>query len=310
MCNLTINSIVACYIFYQEAVMFSKIRTFVLFIVVSQFLSACGGGGSGTSFDRTLLRAGEVNSSTLENSARGTVRLQVYLPPNWDINRAKSYPLVFFLHGSGGNENSYFNTVLPSQLNRWINQNDIPPFVLVSLDSEKVNNVEQRWTTRNNAALFTSSATNELRAFSLQNFNAGNKTNTDNKVSIQGYSLGAQGVVFYASTAPDKFSSAVADAFVSPGGLQQGLDIALQNRQAIIDSGIKIRLSIGDQDLIERFTTVSEQTHDFLTENNIPHEYEVLTDTTHNFFSIWNANTSSGDINGLHELKLHASTWQ
>jgi len=278
-----------------------------LFLIFSFFLSACGGGSS---LPDTLasLKVGEVNTAIVNSASRGDVNLEVYLPPSWK-KTGDSYPVIFFLHGSGGNEKGFFNNVDYQQLNDWIKQGELPPFVLIAIASHRLSGVEQQWSTAANETFFTSLAKKELRAFSLENFNAGDLSEKSSKVSIHGHSRGAHGALHYAFKFPDKFTSAVADAFVSDYALAEEQANALQNKNAIINSDIKIRMSVGDKDGFESFRHASLILHNYLNEIAIPHEYEVLAETGHSFYSLWNSETASTKINGLYELKLHAESW-
>ena len=55
--------------------------------------------------------------SSFLSPSRGLVDYSVYLPPQWQRNSDKTYPLVFFLHGQTGWERSFPDSVPATQLN-------------------------------------------------------------------------------------------------------------------------------------------------------------------------------------------------
>ena len=281
-------------------------NTFAL-LLVSFYLVACGSGSSSKP-ESTNFKAGKVNVTSINSASRGRVNLEVYLPPKWK-KEGETYPVIFFLHGAFGNEKGFFRNVKYQQLNDWINQGKLPPFVLIAIASHYVDGIEQQWSSAANETFLTSRANTELRAFSLKYFNAGDSSRDIRKTSIHGHSRGARGALHYGLKFSTLFTSAIADAFVSDYALEEEQQNALQYKNAIISSGIKIRLSVGDSDAFENHRKTSALMHGYLDSIGIAHQYEVLTDTNHTFHSLWNGITTNSEINGLYELKLHATTW-
>ena len=282
-----------------------KFKSIFLLVLMIFYMIACGGSDSD---DKNTFKAGKVNTTTIDSTSRGTVNLEVYLPPTWK-KEGVTYPVIFFLHGAFGNEKGFFRNVEYQQLNDWITQGELPPFVLVSIASHYISGVEQQWSSAPNEDFLTSSASTELRAFSLRHLNAGDANRDVQKTSIHGHSRGARGALHYAVKFPTLFTSAVANAFVTDYALEEEQQNALQNKNAILDSRIKLRLSVGDQDAFENHRNTSSLMHSYLESINIPHDYEVLIDTNHSFSSLWNSTTKTAELNGLYELQLHATTW-
>jgi hypothetical protein len=110
---------------------------------------------------------------------------------------------------------------------------------------------------------------------------------------------------------PDKFASAVANAFVSDYALSDRKRDANTNRESVLESGILIRMVIGTRDryVIEQDRTATPEMHEHLQGLGIPHEYEVLEGVTHGLRSIWNHRRPDGGKNGLYELQFHARAW-
>ena len=283
-----------------------KFNSLFLLFIMTFYIIACGGSNSET--DKNILKAGKVNTAVVQSESRGKVKLEVYLPPTWK-KEGETYPVIFFLHGAFGNEKGFFRNVKYQQLNDWIEKGELPPFVLVSIASDYILGTEQQWSSTPNEIFLTSRASSELRAFSLLHFNAGDASRDTRKTSIHGHSRGALGALHYALKFPTLFTSAVANAFVSDYALAEEQQNALQNKNAILNSGIKLRLSVGDRDAFENHRKTSSLMHHYLESTDIPHDYEVLVETNHTFSSLWNSTTRTSELNGLYELKLHVSTW-
>ncbi len=255
------------------------------------------------------LKPGGYTYSRFLSPSRGLVDYSVYLPPQWKRNSSKTYPLVFFLHGQLGWEHSFPDSVPSTQVNQWIAQGVIPPMVIVSLRTGRLEgNAEEQWSSARNERLLTSENRNELRAFIRQQFRAGMSAKT---TAIHGHSRGSRGAIHYALKYPTSFSSAVANAFVSDYALEETKQIAQQNLQQIRSQGIPLRISIGDRDefALNMGRHASPVIHQFLDNLNIPHDYEVFAGVNHGFVNIWNTRQKSGLPNGLGELQFHARAW-
>ena len=255
------------------------------------------------------LKPGAYSYSRFLSPSRGLVDYSVYLPQEWKRNSNKTYPLMFFLHGQLGWERSFPDSVPASQLNQWIAQGVIPPMVIVSLRTGRLNgNVEEQWSSARNESLLTSENSNELRQFIRQQFRAGMSAKT---TAIHGHSRGSRGAIHYALKYPTSFSSAVANAFVSDYALDETKQIAQQNLQQIHSQGIPLRISIGDRDefALNMGRQASPVIHQFLNNLQIPHDYEVFSGVNHGFVNIWNTRQRSGLPNGLGELQFHAGAW-
>lgn len=252
-------------------------------------------------------RGGTYTVSSFESGARGKVFFTVYLPPGWRAEGSESYPLIFFLHGQSGDEYRFSDNVPLTQLNQWIGEGLVPPFVLVSPRGSDIPNSVQ-WYHPENVTLLTSEAPDELRAFCWGTFRAGGDPT---RISVQGQSRGASGTIFFALNYWDSFASAVANAFVSDYVLESYKDAATANREAIIASGIPLRMTIGTEDsyVVEQGRVGSEALHQHLQVLGIPHEYEVLPGVTHAFSSLWHYVRPDGLVTGLYELQYHARAW-
>lgn len=293
-----------------------KILVVLIMLLMSYVLSACGGGESSSGFLNeeppiSALKPG-LNNAIVNSNFIGKTKLEVYLPPKWNKDVQTKYPVIFFLHGQGGKQTDFFDTVDSTELDKWINKGELPAFVFISIESLYVNGVEQQWSVSNNEKFLTSDKESELRAYALKHFKAGDSPEAEKvvKTSIHGFSRGARGAVHYAVKFPKRFSSAVSDAFVSDYALGEEKNNALKSKSQFLASGIKLRMSVGDRDSFEERRHVTLQMHNYLNSLGLPHEYEVLTNASHSLYTIWNSVTKPIVINGLYELKYHAKTWK
>ena len=255
------------------------------------------------------LRPGGYTYSRFMSPSRGLVDYSVYLPLDWKRDSTKKYPVVYFLHGQTGWERSFPDSVPAKQLNQWIAKGFIPPMVIVSLRTERLNGKdEEQWSSARNEKLLTSESSNELRAFVREQFRAGMTAKT---TAIHGHSRGSRGAIHNALKYPTSFSSAVANAFVSDYALQETMQIASQNIAQIRSNGIPLRISIGDRDefALNMGRRASPVIHRFLNNLQIPHDYEVFPGVDHGFVNIWNTKQKNGLPNGLAELQFHAGAW-
>lgn len=258
------------------------------------------------------LKAGEYTHSRFISPSRGLVDYSVYLPQGWSRSSKQTYPLVFFLHGQTGWENSFSEAVPASQLNQWIARGLIPPMVIVAPRAGRIGangRTEEQWSSPRNEAMLTSEQGNEFRAFIRQQFRAGMSAKT---TSIHGHSRGSRGAIHYALKFPDSFASAVANAFVSDYALQETMQIASQNQQRLRSNGIPLRISIGDRDefVLNLGRKASPVIHKHLTDLKIPHQYQVFPGIDHGFANLWNIRLKNGMPHGLSELQFHAGAWR
>ncbi|NQZ81678.1 MAG: hypothetical protein HRT52_11740 [Colwellia sp.] len=291
-------------------------KVFKQVILTGLFLSLLACGNKNVSVDTpvtrdvgTALQAGSTHFTSVISDVRGNVALEVYLPPSWDKTDDVGYPVIFFLHGGTGDEKSFFNHVESQQLNLWINNGEVPPFVLIAIESEYIGGEEGQWSSANNEVFLTSEEQGELREFTRSNYNAGHSSQS---ISVHGQSRGARGALHYAFKYPAKFAAAMSNAFVSDYALEEEQINSLSNKEAIKASGIKIRMVIGTEDnwVLEQGRQASYIMHDYLTDIGITHEFEILQNAGHQLNSMWLTSTESGLVNGLYELKLHAQMWK
>jgi enterochelin esterase-like enzyme len=59
---------------------------------------------------------------------------RVYLPPDYETNPSRRYPVLYMLHGAGGNYTEWSDSFLPERLDQMIRDGEVPPLILVMPD--------------------------------------------------------------------------------------------------------------------------------------------------------------------------------
>ena len=241
---------------------------------------------------------GQITLSTFESKARSTVPYFVYLPPNWCPN--SNYRLVLFLHGQGGDEETFQKYVAARQLNEWILTGEIPNIVIAGIRGDDNKN-DIQWFTEDNEALL--SPNGEFIEFCRNKFSAGGE---QEGISIEGHSRGAGGALHLMLKYPSAYTSVVSMGYVSDYTLNLNKKMALANYKALIESQVKLYIEIGTEDRFVKNQNrrASFILHEYLNEIELPHSFEYLYGVEHGFNSFWNYD-SEGRLNGLRHLKRH-----
>ncbi len=61
-------------------------------------------------------------------------KYRVYLPPDYQSRTQRRYPVLYMLHGNGGNYTEWSDSFLPEQADRLMAEAEIPPFIIVMPD--------------------------------------------------------------------------------------------------------------------------------------------------------------------------------
>lgn len=59
---------------------------------------------------------------------------RIYLPPDYLTKQTKRYPVLYMLHGNGGNYTEWTDSFLPEQADRLIVAGEMPPIIIVMPD--------------------------------------------------------------------------------------------------------------------------------------------------------------------------------
>jgi enterochelin esterase-like enzyme len=250
--------------------------------------------------------------STLMN---GVIGYNIYLPPNYHENERR-YPVMYFLHGRGGNESS--DIWISQHLHKLLADADeeISPMIIVFPNGMETSGYRN---SQDNSMPMESIIIDEL----LTHIDGTDRTlaNREHRV-IEGFSMGGQGALFLASKHPDLFCSAVSyagaffdwDDLVQRGNEEQmkvyNNDPALfapytayywcTENAAEIRSGVKIRIIVGKKDFLYENNI---KMHKHLESLEIAHEYDELDDVDHNIGMMY-------DMKGREGLRFHSSNIQ
>lgn len=259
-------------------------------------------------FKNLSLDEGKFFHSSLESPSKGNIPFCVYLPPDWKSNDTMTYPLLIFLYGQGGDEFSFSNDIPAQQLNQWIKEKTITPFVLFCFLGNK-NPEAIQWFDSDNENFLISDARSELKDFCRKNFRAGM---TNQQIALEGQSRGASGVLHYAFKYPNHFSSFISNAFVSDYTLNNLKSLVRENKVDLMNDNFRLRIEIGDKDSFAKNydRKGSKLIHEYLMDQNIAHEYEMISDCDHWYRDFWNHYREEEKmLNGLFHLKYHEVAW-
>ena len=111
-----------------------KIIKYSLLSIIVMALSGCGETVTDTQFDTTLPPAGIIKELTFDATVIGeaTRTANVYLPHVYDATRAAGYPVVYQLHGAGGDNDTWPTGYdLAQLLDRMISEGVLEPTIVV-----------------------------------------------------------------------------------------------------------------------------------------------------------------------------------
>jgi len=204
---------------------------------------------------------------------------RIYLPPGYDSDTSRRYPVLYMLHGYSGNRVEWFNCGLFNQADQLINQNIIPPMIIVLPTGD-----QDYWVDHANGGLqWGKYVAQDVTGFIDQNFRT--KADRQNR-AIGGLSMGGHGglqiginysqifgiisgtsaTIREKATLPDFFGDDTWFAAHDPISLAQTTDPNTLK-------GLKIWIDIGldDKDWVAR----NQLLNDILNNRGIPHEFHL-----------------------------------
>lgn len=231
---------------------------------------------------------GRLREVIFPSPSYGDVTLLVYTPPNYFAQGdGRRFPVVYWLHGSGGNHLQLESTLnaLPvagagaaAKLDTLIGSGQIPPLLMVGVNSP--NGV---WDAANLALI-----TRELPAFVDASYRTVAKRSGR---GIEGFSLGSQGLSIYATARPDLFASIslLGGAFLSANWTAAA--------PSLLRDGAEVYLTVGDAD---GFFPQSASFDAQLTQLGIAHTFAVVPGAVH-------SNTQLYAARGIDILRWHGA---
>jgi S-formylglutathione hydrolase FrmB len=262
-------------------------------VMLVPVLAAGGASGDGWNNPPSGPLPAGVRHATFRSDSMGVdVGYNVYLPPDYATNAARRYPVVYWLHGLGGNETS---GVFPADADAAVRAAAVPPLILVSANG----GARTRYHDSADGRIMADTLiAKELVAHVDKTYRtiasrAGR--------SVQGMSMGGNGALKFAFRYPDLFGSAVAFAPALVDGdwmaandrefldtmfagdkeryqREIAASVLRRNAEEVRRQGVEILIVVGTADaLLDRARAM----HRLLGELKLRHEYVELETVPH-----------------------------
>jgi len=214
---------------------------------------------------------GKIDTVSYPSTTVGSIRkVSIYTPPGY--NKKKNYPVLYLLHGIGGDEKEWLNQGNPQIiLDNLYALNKVEPMIVVMpngramKDDRAIGNIMEKEKVDAFAA-FEKDLLNDLIPFIEKNY----KVYTDREHrALAGLSMGGGQSLNFGLGNLDKF--AWVGGFSSAPNTKQPTELVPDAEKA--KNMLKLLwISCGDKDGLLR---ISERTHNYLTEKNVPHIYFI-----------------------------------
>ena len=232
---------------------------------------------------RSGIAKGKIDSFTYASTTVGANRKAlIYTPPGFD--RTKKYPVLYLLHGIGGDEYEWYNQGKPNViLDNLYAQAKVQPMIVILPNGRAMKDDRATGNVYGKAAAFATFEQDllvDLIPYVEKNFSV--LTDRENR-AIAGLSMGGGQSLNFGMGHLDKF--AWVGGFSSAPNTKAPQEMIPDPAKA--KSLLKLLwISCGDKDGL---ITNSKRTHDYLVTNNVPHIYRVLPGGYHDF-KAWKEN--------------------
>lgn len=266
-----------------------------LFLLVLIAVSASVQSQSTASFEipkdfdapRENVASGSIEEISYFSETVGVERnAMVYTPPNFDS--AKDYPVLYLLHGIGGDENAWIeNGNLKNILDNLYAEDKIEPMIVVLPNGRAMKNdrAEGDIFSRERIAAFSTfekDLLNDLIPFVEAEYPV--IADREHR-ALAGLSMGGGQSLNFGLGNLDQFS--YVGGFSSAPNTKPGEDL-VEDPQEVNEKLKLLYISCGD---VDDLLNISKQTHQYLQENNIKHEYVILPGG--HDFEVWKKNLYS-----------------
>lgn len=255
-------------------------------LITALFVGVCL-GVQAQDFDvfKSEIAHGKIDTIVYNSTTVGSQRRAlIYTPPGFD--KSKKYPVLYLLHGIGGDEKEWFNQGKPNViLDNLYAEKKLVPMIVVLPNGRAMKNDRAVGNIYDGErvqafANFEKDLLIDLIPFVEKSYPV--LTDRENR-AIAGLSMGGGQSL--------NFGLGNLDYFSWIGGFSSAPNT--KSPQQLIPDVEKAKASIkllwvscGDKD---NLINVSKRTHDFLVENNIPHIYDVIEGGYHDF-KVWKLN--------------------
>ncbi|WP_235714423.1 endo-1,4-beta-xylanase [Alkaliflexus imshenetskii] len=225
---------------------------------------------------------GKVELITYKSKTVGVNRsARVYTPPGF--NKKKKYPVLYLLHGIGGDENEWYNNGVPHIIfDNLIAEGRMEPMIVVLPNGRAMKNDRAEGNIFEPEkveafARFEKDLLNDLIPHIEKKYPV--LKNRENR-AIGGLSMGGGQTLNFGLGNLDKF--AWVGAFSSAPNTKAPAEL-LPNPNSAKELLNLLYVSCGDKD---NLIHVSKRTHEYLKANDVPHIYRVIPDGYHDF-AVW-----------------------
>jgi len=248
----------------------------------------------------TATPAGGVDYGSLQSPSLGKeLKFAILLPPSYQTDTKRRYPVLYFLHGMNGNEHEFERRGVAAAVNKMREEGKIGEMIIVSPAGEN-----SFYLNAKNGPQYEDAVIKDLIPFIEKNYRT---IGTTAGRSIQGLSMGGWGALYLAFKHPEMFSSVTAHCAAlfselpkTQGGDQRSMFMARligrifgdppddayfrannpvflveQNLASIKKSGIKVYFDCGEQDRYG-FQEPNKSFDEKLTKLGLTHEFHMF----------------------------------
>lgn len=234
---------------------------------------------------RSGILQGKIDTIEYSSATVGANRKAlVYTPPGY--SKDKKYPVLYLLHGIGGDEKEWFTNGQPQVIldNLYADKKIVPMIVVLPngramKDDRATGNIFDKDKVEA-FSVFEKDLIKDLIPFIEKNYSA--MSNREDR-AIAGLSMGGGQSFNFGLGNLDKF--AWVGGFSSAPNTKEP-QLLIPNPTEAKEKLKLLWISCGDQDNLINF---SKRTHDYLTVNQVPHVYQVIPGGYHDF-KVWKQN--------------------
>jgi enterochelin esterase-like enzyme len=216
----------------------------------------------------------------------------IFLPPRYTTMTNRRFPVVYFCHGYGDDENTWVQRGLPLRLQAAMIAERSPNMIMVFVNGGK----ESGFNNLGPSDMVESYVVKELIPYIDSHYRT--IPNRSGR-AIEGFSMGGYAALKFAYKYPQLFSDVVAYSAAPwfSNCPDNNLDDLARNHVSELKKEIKIRMVVGlDGDLT---LDAVRQQHALLNSLSIPNDYEEVPDVGHSLLGLYDADNGGVGIRGL-----------
>jgi S-formylglutathione hydrolase FrmB len=241
-----------------------------------------------------------VQYSSLQSAALGReLKFAVQLPPSYERDTKRHYPVLYFLHGMNGNEREFERRGVAAAVAKMRGEGKIGEFIIVAPAGEN-----SFYLNAKNGVRYEDAIIKDLIPHVEKTYRT---INTRDGRAIQGLSMGGYGALMLAFKHPEMFSSVTAHSsalfvelpdtsgtdrraqflsrlignmYGNPPDVEyfkanNPINLSETNAAAIKKSGLKIYFDVGEQDRYG-FQPSNKTLDELLTKSGVAHEFHMF----------------------------------